>query len=90
MEKYYSDKKEFYETLLSFLDGDDDSMKETDFFDYLKTKKLDDNKTEMNKFIILLSNISKNHHRSPFSYTVLFKYFANIKWQLKNITQILN
>ena len=66
MEKYYSDEKEFNEILLSFLDGDDNSMEETDFFDYLKTKKLDDNDTEMNKFIILLSNISKNHHRSPF------------------------
>lgn len=72
MEKYVNEKREVYDTLISFLDQNDE-MNETDFFDFLKTKKLDENKLKMENFIYLLSSLCENHKRSSTFFQIICK-----------------
>ncbi|KAK8854156.1 hypothetical protein M9Y10_016713 [Tritrichomonas musculus] len=88
LEKYINDKKEFYETLISFLDDESNAVNEKDFFNYLNKLNLDQYKTEMKQFIVLLSKISQNHQRSPSFIQKFVKILCNYQYAIKDYFSI--
>ena len=58
--QYIKEKKELYSNIIDFIENESDDD-DDHFFDYIKSKNINDDKNEFELFLLLISRISVNH-----------------------------
>lgn len=90
MQEYIEKKKEFYDSLLEFLESIEyDIDYFHDFIKIIKQEKLEDDCQEFEEFLRLLNNIINHHHRNEnfiIKIEQIFDYFS--AFIRKNITNL--
>ena len=93
IEKYVSQMKRIYESLLKILECECNSNDIEIFYDQFESQEIDDYREEFLELLQIISSISRNHHRSKYFLgkieQILLHYSEQIKQFFTNI-EILN
>ena len=89
IQEYISNKRKIQSAILSFIDDDDDNEEETErkhneIITLITSTTIHKDKEELKQIILIISNISDNHHRSANFFDKIGRIIEIIKEDLKN------
>ena len=82
--KYFTEKKNFHEYVLSYIDGGDRSDY-AKIINHIETNQMEKNKEEIRELFHLIVNIANNHHRDQIFFVKIEEFF-----QYFNISKIFS
>ena len=87
--KYINQKREVYRYLITFIENDDSPGNFENLIKIIQTQGIPNQRQEFEHFLLLLINISNNHHRFPGFFTkidkILLYYEKEIKQSFSNL-----